>query len=340
LSAVKHSKKILVVGPAWVGDMVMAQAFFKAIQEVYGDCLIDVVAPEWSGPILKRMPEIRRMICLPVAHGKLGLAIRWRLAKALRSECYDEAFVMPRSFKSALLPWFARIPKRTGHLGEMRYGVLTKRYVLAQNKARPNVCNYLQLLGLDKDILSITAHYAPKLQIDEANRQRLQQRFPAFRNKTLIAVMPGAEFGLSKQWPIESYVHLAESLQNSDVQVIVLGSSKERELGDRISASSGALNLAGETTLDDAIDVLSLCTIAVTNDSGLMHVAAAVGCKVVAIYGSTTPEYTPPLTPAARVLYLHLACSPCWERICRYGHYRCVKDISVRRVIDAVKKLS
>ena len=334
------SQKILVVGPAWVGDMVMAQSLFKAIKQQSPDSILHVLASDWCNALLARMPQVDCMHKMPVGHGKLGLKARKALAKELCSEQFDSAYVLPRSFKSALIPWMAKIPKRIGYRGEMRYGLLTKLHVLKDHKRFPNVCNYLRLLDIETDIDQVRNEYAPELQTEVGKQHALANRFSLDTTKPIFALMIGAEYGPSKQWPPEYYGQLASRLCDEGGQVVLLGSAKEKSLGEevRIASENTGLNLCGETTLDEAIDILAMATVAVCNDSGLMHIAAAVDTPVVALYGGTTPNYTPPLSKNARALYLDLACSPCWKRECEYDHYRCMRDIRIERVLDATLK--
>jgi len=334
------SRRYLIIGPSWVGDMVMAQSLFITLKRKYPDCEIDVVSPEWSLPVLARMPEVREGVALPVSHGNFGLAIRYRLGQVLRKKAYTHAIVLPRSWKSALVPFFARVPLRTGYKGEMRYGLL--------NDIRP----------LDKDVLKQTVQrYAahacdgsdcaesppetpyPALQFDRLNADRLLRELGLTLEKPVIGFMPGAEYGPAKQWPAGSFAELAEMLTGEGFQIWVLGSEKERGLGDSIvrDIPEGAYNLCGRTELVDVIDLIALAEQVVTNDSGLMHVAAAVDVMVNVIYGSSTPDYTPPLTDSLNVFYRRLECSPCFKRTCKFGHYACLTSISPAEVYDQMQ---
>lgn len=321
--------KSLVIGPAWVGDMVMAQALYKALVVDSTSGKIDVVAPEWSRPLLNRMPEISNVYSLDVAHGELGLSKRYTLAKKLRAESYDQAIVLPRSYKSALIPWFAHIPKRIGEVGEFRHGLIT--HVLTSNKDKqvPNVCNYLRYIGINADIGKVKRDYIPKLKVDLENQNQILEKFSISTDVPLVACMVGAEYGPSKQWPVEHFVSLIDLLHEQGINICILGSPKDEVVGDKIESmcKKPIHNLCGKTSLLDVIDVLAACNAAVSNDSGLMHIAAAVDVPVIAMYGATTPTYTPPLHPGAKSFYLKLTCSPCWRRTCQYSHYRCLADI-------------
>jgi heptosyltransferase II len=302
------TRKILVVGPAWVGDMVVAQSLFLSLRQRDPNCLIDVLAPGWSLPLIARMPEVRRGIEMPVGHGEFGFWKLRRLGLQLRAEQYDQAIVLPRKLKAALVPWFARIPLRTGYRGESRYGLINDMRRLDESVLSQTVQRFVAL-GLDQPPAQASVIPQPRLRVDPANCSRLLQEFGLDERQSAIAFMPGAEYGPAKQWPPEYFAQLAIQLAGDGYQVWIMGSGKEAALGESIRAGSGgaAINLCGRTQLVDTIDLLSLCRQAVTNDSGLMHVAAAVGAPLVAIYGSSTPDYTPPLTTAADVLYLRRA---------------------------------
>jgi len=326
-----HSgQSVLVVGPAWVGDMVMAQSLFKVLKRRHANDNIDVLAPAWSAPILARMPEVRRAVVQPVGHGKFGLAARWRLARQLKAESYQVAYVIPRSLKASLIPFFAAIPKRVGYKGEFRYGLLNDIRRLDKKRLPQTVQRYVALADpYESD--KVVATPFPQLDINKENRDAVIKRLQLSLDQPLIALMPGAEYGPSKQWPLSFYRELAEKCLQRGRRIWVLGSEKDRGAGDEICNgldSTRIINLCGKTRLEDAIDLLSCVSAAVTNDSGLMHVAAAVNRPLLAIYGSSTPSYTPPLSNRASVLYRGLECSPCFARTCRFGHNNCMRLIS------------
>ena len=328
----KHQERILVVGPAWVGDMVMAQSLFITLIQAYPDVIIDVLAPAWSLPLLSRMPQVNEAIALPVRHGQLALATRFRVGRQLRHKGYTRAIVIPRSLKAALVPFFASIPIRTGYRGEMRYGVINDMRALDKGRLTQTVQRQVAL-GLPATIAQPPAIPYPQLQIDEHNQKRLLGKLGLNLDKPIIGLMPGAEYGPAKQWPIAYYQELAEKLTTAGNQVWVFGSEKERAIGAQIGqAGKGVFNLCGKTDLVDVIDLIALCDNVVSNDSGLMHIACATGTKVIAIYGSSDPAYTPPLSNQAQVIYQGLECSPCFERECPFGHYRCLKEIKVNKL--------
>lgn len=335
----KNTQKILIAGPAWVGDMVMAQSLFISLKQRPNAVKIDVLAPAWSNPILSRMPEVRKIINLPVNHGELGLIERYKLGKSLRPIHYDQAIITPRSYKSALVPFFSQAKQRTGYRGEMRYGVINDIRQLDKNILKKTVQRYVAL-GIEDNASDAPETPFPKLRVDNNNLQMLLTKFNLNLEEPVVALLPGAEYGEAKRWPIKHYAKLATKLQEQGFQVWILGSKKDHSAAVSISLENKAINLCGETQLEDSIDLLSVCKSAVTNDSGLMHIAAAVDIPLVAIYGSSTPDYTPPLTNKAKIQYLNLECSPCFKRQCPLGHTNCLNDISVDAVLDNINRIS
>lgn len=333
----KNTQKILIAGPAWVGDMVMAQSLFIILKQRSKPVEIDVLAPAWSNPIISRMPEVREIINLPVNHGELGLIERYKLGKSLRSKQYDQAIITPRSYKSALVPFFAQAKQRTGYRGEMRYGVLNDIRQLDKNILKKTVQRYVAL-GIESDAFDVPEIPFPKLTVDNNNLQMLLTKFDLNLEAPIVALLPGAEYGEAKRWPIQYYSELANKLGEQGFQVWVLGSEKDKTAADEIVKGNEAINLCGKTKLEDSIDLLSVCKSAVTNDSGLMHIAAAVDIPLVAIYGSSTPDYTPPLTNKAKIQYLGLECSPCFKRACPLGHTNCLIEIKPNAIFQSVLK--
>lgn len=332
--------KVLVVGPSWVGDMVMAQALYKLVKQRSRAAEIHVVAPPWSLPVLERMPEVARGIELAVGHGELGLGRRFALGRRLRGERYARAIVLPRSAKAALVPWIARVPRRTGFRGEWRYGLLNdvrrldarldqtvKRFVsLGQERGEP-------------PFDALPPELRPSLRSDPENLARLRALHELPEGVRFAALMPGAEYGAAKRWPAAHYGAVAAALARSGSSVVVLGSAKERAIGEEVAAKAGdarVRNLCGATSLADAVDLLAAADVAVSNDSGLLHVAAAAGAPVVAVYGSSSPKFTPPLTGSAAVVSLEIECSPCFARECPLKHLRCLNDLSPAMVLAAI----
>ncbi len=336
--------RFLVIGPSWIGDMVMAQSLFITLKQRHPDCLVDVVAPAWSLPVLQRMPEVDQGIDVGIGHGKLALRHRRRLGRRLAQAAYDQAFVIPRSWKAALIPFFAGVPVRTGYRGEMRYGLLNDIRKLDRQRLRQTVQRYVALAAdAVADAPPPVPH--PALRVDDCNQQALCRRFGLSPDEKVLCMMPGAEYGPAKQWPVRYFSALAGALLAEGWQVWILGSTKDvgtgRAIQEKLSGTTSTLhNLCGQTELVDTIDLLAMARAVVSNDSGLMHVAAAVGSHVYVIYGSSTPDYTPPLTTPERadVFYLNLECSPCFERVCPLGHTDCLEKITDERVYERIVK--
>lgn len=328
----------LVIGPAWVGDMVMAQSLFKTLKEREPGQPIDVVAPAWSLPLLDRMSEVRGGIELPLEHGELRVSTRLRIGWSLRERHYDKAIVLPRSLKSALVPWAAGIPRRIGYRGEMRYGLINDIRLLDKSVLKQTVQRYAAL-GLEGDAPLPPKIHNPRLLVNEDNRGRLVESLGLSLKTPVVALLPGAEYGPAKQWPIEHFATLARELERAGAHCWIFGSQKDHRLGEAIADNGGGSvhNLCGRTRLGDAVDLLSLASLAVTNDSGLMHVAAAASIPVIAIYGSSSPDFTPPLSGRSEIVYLALECSPCFDRVCRLGHANCLKNITPEQILVHAK---
>jgi heptosyltransferase-2 len=329
--------KILVIGPSWVGDMVMAQSLFITLKQQYPDSLIDVLAPGWSLALLERMPEVNQSISMPLGHGQFDLPGRFRLGRQLAQNQYDLAIVLPNSWKSALIPWFAGIPFRRGYVGECRWGLLNQAFRLNKRLLTMTVQRFVAL-GLP-DSEALPPHYeVPRLSISQQQQQQIQQDFQLDRSKPVLALCPGAEYGPAKRWPIEHFAELARLVIREGWQVWLLGSEKDQAVAQQIAQDAGEYcrNFAGETSLGQAVDLLSLANQVVSNDSGLMHVAAALGKPLVALYGSSDPGFTPPLNAEARVLNRQLACSPCFKRECPLGHTECLSGITPEQVMAAL----
>lgn len=332
------SKKILVVGPAWVGDMVMAQSLFKLLKSRQPDVEIDVLAPAWSLPLLARMPEVAASIVMPLGHGQLELKERFRLGKSLREKKYDQAIVLPNSFKSALIPFFARIPKRTGWVGEFRYGVLNDARRLDKNRY-PLMIERFMALALEPHAALPQVYPVPALEISSDTQARALANYHLeFPTQPVLALCPGAEFGPAKRWPENYYAEVANQKLNEGWQVWIFGSAKDVPVSETIMSltQNRCVNFTGKTRLEEAVDLLALATAVVSNDSGLMHIAAALQKKLVAVYGPTSAGFTPPLNKDAQVLTLKIECQPCFQRECPLKHHRCMKELTPQRVIDAL----
>ena len=334
---------ILIIGPSWVGDMVMAQTLFVCHKRQHPDCQIDVLAPEWSRPLLERMPEVREALSFPLGHGAFELATRRRIGQQLRGR-YDQAILLPNSLKSALVPYFAGIPKRTGWRGEMRFGLLNDIRTL--DKARyPLMIERFMALAYAPGAELPKPYPKPRLAIDPASRDAALERFGLSLDRPVLALCPGAEFGEAKRWPAEHYAAVADARLRQGWQVWLFGSQKDAPGGEEIREwvtpgfEEDVYNLAGRTSLAEAIDLLSCASAVISNDSGLMHVAAALDRPLVAVYGSTSPGFTPPLASQVEVVRLGLECSPCFDRTCRFGHYDCLRLLQPSLVQEALGRL-
>jgi heptosyltransferase-2 len=342
------TRRILVVGPSWVGDMVMSQSLYRELKKNNPACEIDVLAPAASRPILARMPEVRRAIDMPLGHGALGIGERRRLGHSLRAQKYDQAILLPNSLKSALVPFFAGIPKRTGWRGEMRYLLLNDLRVLDET-AYPLMVQQFVALALPKNAPVPARWLNPQLVVDATNREAALDRCGLAVRRPAIALCPGAEFGPAKRWPENHYATVAQHFAERGYDIWLFGSKKDLPVCEQIVASQPqALQahfqiLAGKTSLADAIDLLSLADCVVSNDSGLMHVAAALGRNVVVVYGSTSPKFTPPLGDNVRILQIPVECGPCFQRECPLPNadekLHCLRDLKPQRVIAAVDEL-
>jgi heptosyltransferase-2 len=315
--------------------MVMAQSLFRLLVNRRPRAEVDVLAPGWSLPIVRRMPEIRRGIESPTAHGELAYAKRRSLGTRLRSEHYGQAIILPRSLKSALVPWYANIPRRTGFRGEMRFGLINDMRAFDACLLDQTVKRFVAL-GLEPGE-SLPVVPQPRLTVETERQQAVIERLRLETGSPVIGLMPGGEYGPAKCWPLEHFRTLAGMLRGSGYAVWVLGSAKDHAAGEAIAASGRAVNLCGLTGLEEVIDLLGYCRQVVSNDSGLMHVAAAVGTRVIGIYGSTTPAFTPPLTDNRVLHYLGIECSPCFRRECPLGHLRCLRHISPGAVLASIE---
>lgn len=331
---------ILVIGPAWVGDMVMAHVLFRLLKQLRPACNIDVMAPAWSAPLLARMPEVRRSMDLPLKHGQFGLQQRRQLGHNLRQQ-YSQAIVLPNSWKSALLPFFAGIPQRTGWRGELRYGLLNDIRRLDKQRY-PLMIERFAALALPPGAPLPDPLPRPQLQLDDTERQRCLQRFSLTVQCPVLALCPGAEFGEAKRWPERHYATVATEAITQGQQVWIFGSANDQAVADTIiqllpvALRDQCISLAGRTALGEAIDLLSFAAAVVTNDSGLMHIAAALDRPLVAVYGSSSPAFTPPLSPQATIVRTGIACSPCYQRQCPLGHRDCLERLEPVRVLAAL----
>jgi heptosyltransferase-2 len=330
----------LVIAPQWIGDAVMTEPLMRRLA-ARGERLT-VGALPWVAPVYRAMPQVAEVIEFPFTHGGLQFRARLELARQLAGR-FDLAYVLPNSLKSALLPFLAGIPKRVGYLGEARVGLLTHRLKNPPKDQRPPMVAFYSALsgeaGIEAD--------RPRLQVDAAQSAAVLAKF-GLSPAAYYVFVPGAEYGPAKRWPVQRFAELAQQL---DAPVIVLGSGKEAALGTeicRLAAGADCRNLAGTTALAEAFGLIAAARRIITNDTGLMHVAAALDVPQVAIFGSSSPLHTPPLSARAQVLWLKndpayqppLDCAPCFQRECPLGHLRCLNDITAQRVRQALQPAS
>ena len=332
--------RILIVAPSWVGDAVLSQPLLMRLKQRFPDAPVDVLAPGWVLPLYRRMPEVADTIESPFAHGQLAPGALLRLARALRRRRYARAYVLPNSLKSALLPWLARIPERVGFVGEMRYGLLTDARRLDGNRL-PKMVQRFAHLADPSGAPPPPALPEPRLAARAHEARAVCARLGLSEPERLACFCPGAEYGPAKRWPAEHFAALAQRLHLRGWAVWLLGSKKDAAIGAQIARIAGGSvrDLTGATGLDEAVVLLSLADLVISNDSGLMHVAAALGRPLVALYGSSSPDFTPPLSARARIARLPLPCSPCFERVCPLGHFDCMMRLTPDRILEEVRRL-
>jgi heptosyltransferase-2 len=336
--------RILVIAPNWIGDAVMSQPLLSAIKASYPNAAIDVLATPWVAPVYRACSEVAELIEADLRHGQLQWSLRRALATQIKKRNYASCYVLPNSFKSALIPWLATIPVRIGYQGELR------RFLLTQTKANspktqrvPMVEHYANLCMPPRNsgVVIPQPHLSPTASALEAARSRLKAA--GIQADALVVLCPGAEYGPSKRWPAAHFAALAQSILNAKptAAVVLLGSPSDRAIGDAIVSASGSqgriFNWCGATSLDEAIAIIGMCSNLVSNDSGLMHIGAALQVPQVAIFGSSDPSHTPPNSVKATVISLHLPCSPCHQRECPLGHLNCLNQISADQVFAAIQ---
>lgn len=334
-------RSLLVIAPAQLGDMVMAQSLFKLRKSADPGCAIDVLASGWMLPLLERLPEVRTAIELPAEHGELKLGVRRRVALELRERGYEQAIVLPDSLHSALVPFWARIPLRTGYAGRMRQWLLNDCR-LPDIQQLPQTVQHFAALGLPEGAALPQPLPRPALVSTPQNQEAAAQRLGVSNHyQPVLALCPGAGSGPATQWPEEYFAAVARHWLEQDWHVWLFGADSDAEVCRRINAltGDGCHNLAGRTSLDEALDLLAMSTFVVSNASGLMHLAAALQRPMVAIFGATDPLVTPPLAETAQVERLALECSPCGERECPLGHLNCLMTLAPERIMAAMEEV-
>ena len=326
-------EKLLIIPQNWLGDIVMSQTLLKRIKSENPNTVIDILVNSTFKSLVERMPEISKAVILDCGHKELGLLKRLNLARRIKGN-YDQSIVLSRSIKSALIPFFAKIPIRTGELGESRYILINDLKKFTKEDRRKTAFRYVSMFSKKEEVLD--EKYYPSLQSDPENIEILSDKYKLNLDKKIIIFAPGAAFGPSKMWPVEKFKELGEKL-NKDFFILILGSNNEKNIGDKIVTNKNMINLCGETSITDAVDLMHISEFCVSNDSGLMHLASATNTKSISIYGATSPELTPPLTSNKEIHYRGISCSPCFEKKCKYGHYNCLVEIQADDVFKSFK---
>ncbi len=331
--------KALIVAPSWIGDTIMAQPMFARLHARFPGLQLDALAPRWVAPVLQRMGEISEIVDSPFGHGQLSLKPRWRLARELAARNYDAVYVLPNSLKSALVPFMAGIPRRIGFIGESRYGLINVRHTLDKGALPLMVERFAQLAEAPGAALPKPIFY-PKIRSTAADQLKTLTELGLDRPARIVAFCPGAEYGPAKRWPAAHFASLAKSLAERGYAIWLFGSPKDHAVAEEILQLAPGLcrNLCGATTLGQAVDLLAMTDLVVCNDSGLMHVAAALDRPLVTLYGSSSPGFTPPLSDQADILSLNLDCSPCYKRECPLGHLDCLNKLTPERALAAALK--
>ena len=342
-------QSILIIAPNWIGDAVMTQPLLANIKTQFPNSKIDVLASVWVAPIYRACPEVNEVIEAQFEHKKLQWNLRKQLAKEIANKNYQACFVLPNSFKSALIPWLANIPFRIGYRGELRFGLIN---LALENPSKinrpPMVEHYLALSNLlQEDQQAKAQKITPRLNVSSAAQIAVESKLRTLNISTdsLYIFCPGAEYGPSKRWPQVHFAKLAQALtqENPGNQIILLGSKGDHAISQEIALlanqKSNIHNWSGTTTLDEAIALIGIAKAVISNDSGLMHVAAALSTPQVAIFGSSDPAHTPPLSDKAKVIWLNLPCSPCHKKECPLGHLQCLKDILPEQVLATLNTL-
>ena len=342
--------RILIIAPNWIGDAVMSQPLLATLKVIYPQSHIDVLASPWVAPIYRACTEVHQVIEARLEHKQLQWGLRRQLANQLELNQYDACFVLPNSLKSALIPWLANIPLRIGYRGEMRFGLINLSLDNPSKTNRPPMANhYLALCNVISHSKEIDTDQSadPQLNISPLAKQSVSNKLQAaeIKDQSIYVLCPGAEYGATKRWPTEHFATLAQQLiaNEVDARIILLGSKGDYALGESIRSQTNhdpkIYNWCGDTSLDEAIALIGMSKALVSNDSGLMHIGAALKVPQVAIFGSSDPHHTPPLSGKAQVIWLNLPCSPCHKRECPLGHLKCLKDISPKNVFETIQNL-
>ena len=336
--------KHLIIAPSWLGDIIMSQSLLITIKKQLPEADIDILAPTWSHPLLQLMPEVSSAIDFNTKHGELALGYRSNIAKKLRANDYKKCYVLPNSFKSALVPWLAKIPSRVGWRGEFRYGLLNDCRVLNKAQLPLMASRYAALAYSKGKKLPIQPEF-PKISLTTQQTTELLTAFNLNTKVPTLAICPGAAFGSAKQWPAEYHAKVIEYALQQKWQVIILGSKQDITISNMIQSNLSSvytdkiIDLTGKTTLMEVIALIAFADTTISNDSGLMHLAAALNKPQIAIFGSTSISHAPPMNPLAEGLSIDIDCKPCNKRVCPLQHHKCMRQILPAMVINKLEKI-
>jgi heptosyltransferase-2 len=324
------NKKILIIAPAWIGDLVMSSVLIKALKNNQNNS-IDILVNSNLISLANLIPGIRKVIASETEHGKLSLIYRIKKGLSLRSEQYNECYILTNSFKSAIIPLIARIKKRISYLGEYRYGLIN----IIKQPIERNLGMVNRYLNLIDQKYSDVAN--PVFNIN-TNKESVFNKFK-FEGKYIV-FCPDAEYGPAKRWPTDKWLDLATEL-SQHYKVIIVGLDISISEEFKPLESDKIINLIGKTNLVEVMKIIALSEGVISNDSGLMHVSASLDKKIIALYGSSSPTYTPPLISKEKreIIYKNLDCSPCFKRVCPLGHTKCLNDIKVDEIKESVTRL-
>ena len=332
----KDTRPILIVPYMWIGDFVRCHSVVKVLRERFPDRPVDLLATSLCAPLADYMPGVRQAIVADLPRSRLALSQQGALARRLKQEGYGTALTMPRTWKAALGPFLAGIPERVGFAGEGRFILLND--VRFGEKKLPRMVDRCAMLALPRGAAQPPDWPLPELTVPTTEIAAWRIRRGLTEDRPIVALAPGA-VGPSKRWTTSSFSALTRSLKAEGAAVWVLGGPGEKSIAAEIAAAGGALDLTG-TDLRDAIIALAAASVAVSNDSGLLHVAAATGTPSIGIFGPTSPWHWAPLNPLAAVIETtsELPCRPCHKPVCRLAHHRCMCDIAPDQVLTAARE--
>ncbi len=337
------SRKIFIVSPAWLGDLIMSQSLYISLKKLDKNCHITLYAPSYLHTIIKRMPQVDAIYENPFGHGQLRLKDRFIQGRQFAKEHFDEAFILANSIKSALVPFFANIPKRTAFIGENRY-ILLNNY-RTNKEDYPRMVERYVALAYDKTVCKNADFLKDKItypHLQAQAQESLLSKFNLDPHKKYLAIGCGANYGPAKLWPTQYFAKVCDFWLEQGGAVLLFGSQKDQNIVNEIKSklvqtSPYFYNIAGLTNLEEALDLLSMCKAAVCNDSGLMHIVAALNIPQVAIFGSTSTKYTPPLSDKALCLESSQNCHPCFKRTCKFDTYACLHELKPLAAINYIK---